>query len=228
MILLVSAVCFVLVHHLFSGTRLRDELVAAAGLTTYRGAFSAMSLLLIVGMAFGYGQALPSDSNLYLWTAPNWWLHAGAIAMFVAFQLAVIGILSPNPGSVGQEVRVVMKIRGIQRITRHPFLWGVALWAIFHLVANGDLAGVILFGSLALTAVLGTFSIDRKRQRAYPVPWMDYGGRTSNFPFVAILTGRQRLALKELGIWRVGMALCLFLFVFFAHGTLFGVAPIGG
>jgi len=48
-------------------------------------------------------------------------------------------------------------------ITRHPFLWGIALWALVHLIINGDLASLILFGSLLLLAVGGTLAIDARR-----------------------------------------------------------------
>ena len=53
------------------------------------------------------------------------------------------------------------------RVTRHPFLIGVGLWAVLHLVANGDVASFIFFGAFAVTALAGTVSIDAKRRRAW-------------------------------------------------------------
>ena len=52
------------------------------------------------------------------------------------------------------------------RITRHPFLWGMALWGAKHLLVNGERFAVMLFGALALMAIFGARSIDRKAQRA--------------------------------------------------------------
>ena len=77
------------------------------------------------------------------------------------------------------------------RITRHPFLWGVALWAAGHLMVNGDLASLILFGSLLVLAVFGTGSIDAKRRRALGEKWDAFAAKTSAVPFAAIAAGRQ-------------------------------------
>jgi len=86
--------------------------------------------------------------------------------MLPAFLLAVIGLTTSNPTIVGEEGRVARPPEGIVRVTRHPFLIGVGLWAVVHLIANGDLASFIFFGSLAVTALAGTVSIDAKRRRA--------------------------------------------------------------
>jgi len=92
--------------------------------------------------------------------------------------------------------------RGIVRITRHPFLWGVALWALVHLIVNGDLASFILFGSLLLLALGGTVAIDAKRRRKFAGGWAQFAQTTSSVPFAAILSGRNSMvsALGEIGI----------------------------
>jgi hypothetical protein len=61
--------------------------------------------------------------------------------------------------------------RGVLRITRHPFLWGVTLWGAGHLLLNGERFAVMLFGALALMAVLGARSIDRKGAARDPEGW---------------------------------------------------------
>ena len=95
------------------------------------------------------------------------------VITFIAFMLIVPGLLTPNPTSVRQEGQLEKPdaVRGMLRVTRHPFLWGVALWAAGHLMVNGDLASLILFGSLLVLAVLGTTSIDAKRRRALGATW---------------------------------------------------------
>ena len=55
----------------------------------------------------------------------------------------VIGLTTPNPTAVAQEGRVGQPPRGIVRITRHPFLTGVGLWALLHLISNGDVASLV-------------------------------------------------------------------------------------
>lgn len=226
--LIAATLCFIALHLLVSGTRLRDRLVTALGEGPYLGLFSAASLALIVWMSMSYGPALTADGNVFLWQAPAWWPHLGAVVMLAAFLLAVLGMLSPNPGAVGQDARAAEGPRGIQRVSRHPFLWGVALWGVFHLVANGDLASLILFGGFAVLALGGTVSIDAKRRRKLGETWGRYAAETSNVPFAAILGGRQRLAVGEFRWWRLGFAVLLYAVVFVFHPLLFGVSPTGG
>ena len=86
---------------------------------------------------------------------------------------------------------------GIIRVTRHPFMWGVGLWALLHLAANGDEASVIFFGSLAVLALVGTLLIDARRTRENAPGWGVFLQATSNLPFAAILERRQRLRRRD-------------------------------
>lgn len=116
---------------------------------------------------------------------------------------------------------------GVLRITRHPLMWGIALWALLHLVANGDLASLIFFGTFLSLAVKGTFDLDRKRLREYKERWRNYMDATSNIPFQAIFRGRQKLEWRELGWWRIVLALLFYGGLLHAHARLFGVSPLG-
>jgi uncharacterized membrane protein len=117
---------------------------------------------------------------------------------------------------------------GVVRITRHPFLWGVALWAAFHLLANGDAASVVFFGTFLALAVAGTYSIDAKRARKMGAAWTPFAERTSNIPFAAILAGRNSLKLGELFTWRQAAALAAFVLLLYIHAWLFSVSPFPG
>jgi uncharacterized membrane protein len=112
--------------------------------------------------------------------------------------------------------------RGMVRITRHPFLCGIALWALVHLIINGDLASLILFGSLLVLAVRGTLSIDAKRRRNFGEQWIKFAEVTSDIPFAAIAAGRNRLgpALAEIGVWRPLAAILVYAAAFYLHGRL--------
>jgi len=79
-------------------------------------------------------------------------------------------------------------VRAMLRVTRHPFLWGVAIWAVGHLLVNGDRASIVLFGGMLILAVSGTSSIDAKRRRKLGDKWDAYAAQTSNVPFAAIAT----------------------------------------
>jgi len=100
---------------------------------------------------------------LVTWGMLEWWKPI--ILMLPAALLVVIGLTTPNPTSVAQEGLVGQPPQGIVRVSRHPFLTGVALWALVHLIGNGDVASLIFFATWAIVALAGTVSIDAKRRR---------------------------------------------------------------
>ena len=129
--------------------------------------------------------------------------------MLVAFLLVVLGMTTPNPMAVGGEnlLMVDAQARGIQRVTRHPFLWGVAVWAFVHLIANGDVASLVLCVSLLVVAFVGMISIDAKRKKACGRHWDNYAAATSIMPFHAIKDGRNTLVIAEFKVWQLVVAL---------------------
>lgn len=224
-----TAVAFVLIHVLISGTRVRDALTGAIGQGPYMGLFSLASLGLLVWMGFAYGAArAAADPAYWTATAATRWIQLGLT--LIAFLLAVPGLLTPNPTSVRQEAALDRPdaARGMLRVTRHPFLWGVAIWAAGHLMVNGDAASLVLFGSLLVLALAGTVSIDAKRRRALGDKWDAFAHQTSNAPFAAIAAGRQSLKLGEIGWWRLALAVAIWAGLLFGHPYMFGVSPLPG
>lgn len=225
--LIAAAVFFLVLHLLVAGTRLRDAIVRGIGEQTYLGAFSVASVAGIVWLAISYNSATELGTDL-LWDLGPGVRHLGTVVIAVAVIFAVSGLLTPNPTAVGMEAAATREVTGILRITRHPFLWGVALWAAFHLAANGDAASVVFFGTFLVLAVAGTVSIDAKRARKMATGWIEFAGRTSNVPFVAILAGRNSLKLGELITFRQAIAILVFLILLFAHAWLFSASPFPG
>jgi uncharacterized membrane protein len=225
--LIAAAVFFLVLHLLVAGTRLRDAIVRAIGEQAYLGAFSVASLAGIVWLAVSYNRATELGTDL-LWDLGPGVQHLGIVVVAIAALFAVSGLLTPNPTAVGMEAAATREASGILRITRHPFLWGVAMWAAFHLAANGDAASVVFFGTFLVLAVAGTFSIDAKRARKMAPGWIEFAGRTSNVPFVAILAGRNSLKLGELVTYRQAAAVLVFLVLLFAHAWLFSASPFPG
>ena len=222
--LFAGALFFDGIHFLISGTELRGKIVGLIGERPFQGLFSLMSLMGIVWLSRAYRQA----EYLQLWAEPQALRPVALIVMLVAFFFVVLAFTSPNPTAVGGGALLTEKepAKGIQRITRHPFLWGVALWSFTHLVLNGDLASLIFFGSFLILAVGGPFSIDRKRKKAFGGAWTRFAGLTSNVPFVAIIEGRNSLKIGELGWWPAVLTLVFYgLFLHF-HKILFGVSPL--
>jgi uncharacterized membrane protein len=219
--LIAASAYFLLIHFGVSGTRLRDVLTASLGVGTYRGAFALASIVGLVWMiyAYRYAPAVP------LWGLLLGFRPAAYVLVFIAFFFVVVGVATPSPTRVGMESKLGQgpdAARGMVRITRHPFLWGVALWALVHLILNGDVASLILFGSLLVLAVGGTFSIDAKRRRLFREQWSQFAAVTSAVPFAAIAAGRNRLgpALREIGVWRPLAAIVVYAAVFYLHGRL--------
>ena len=134
---------------------------AAIGEGPYLGAFSLASLLVIGWLAIAYNAASVSADNEFF-TICIGVRHLAIPVVALAFLLGVQGLIAPNPSAVRQESAAASEgtVRGVLRITRHPFLWGVMIWSAFHLASNGDLASVIFFGTFLLLAFVGTLLMD--------------------------------------------------------------------
>jgi uncharacterized membrane protein len=227
--LIAAALAWLGLHFVVSGSSLRDVLVRAAGEQAYLGLYSLASVGGIVWLSMAYNAAL-SEGLVPIWDLGAGVSHMGLIVVAIAFVFGLPGVMMPSPTGVGQGALAgqASLIRGPLRITRHPFLWSVALWAAFHLAANGDQASAIFFGTWLVLAIGGTFSIDAKRARALGPQWASFAQATSNVPFAAILAGRQKFVLSELLGWRQGVALAIFAGVALSHAWLFGVSPFPG
>jgi uncharacterized membrane protein len=227
--LVAAAIVFIAIHLFISGTRLRDAIVAGIGQGPYMGLFSLASLASLVWMGFAYGAAHHGPDPVWWSATPTTkWIQLGIT--FLAFLLIVPGLLTPNPTSVRQEATLERPdaVKGVLRITRHPFLAGVALWAAGHMLVNGDLASLILFGALFVLAVFGPGSIDAKRKRALGPAWDGFAAQTSAAPFAAIAQGRQSLKIGEIGWWRLAIAVAVWAVLLVAHPFMFGVSPLPG
>jgi uncharacterized membrane protein len=219
--LIAASAYFLFIHFGVSGTRLRDTLVARLGPGAYRGAFSLASLFGLLWMIYAYRHA----PTVPLWGFLPGFRSAAYVLVFIAFLFAVIGIATPSPTRVGMESKLAQGhdlARGMVRITRHPFLWGVALWALVHLIVNGDLASLILFGTLLVLALGGTLAIDAKRRREFGEQWTQFANVTSDIPFAAVAAGRNQIgpALAEIGFLRPLAAVIVYAVVFYLHGQL--------
>ena len=218
-----AAVFFVGLHLLVAGTGLRDRLVRGLGEPLYLGAFSvaaAVGITWLCAAWAGTPAAAPAWNGAPL--RPVVW-----VLMFVAFQFVAIGLTTSSPTMTGGEDKLEAgaPARGILRITRHPFLWGVALWGACHVAVNSDPASLLFFGSLGLLAILGPPSIDAKRRRKHGESWERFAAATSSVPFAAIVAGRNRLVVGELGVWRIGLGVVLYAAFLASHALLFGASP---
>lgn len=225
--LIAAAAVFLGIHLLVAGTRARDAVTGTIGENAYMGLFSLASLGGIVWLVVAYNGAQAGGENELVYDLGVGVRHLAPLVVLLAFLLAVPGLLLPNPTSVRQVGAAARAdaVKGVLAITRHPFLWGVALWAAMHLLANGDAASVLFFGTFLVLALLGTFSIDAKRRRKLGAAWDGFAARTSNLPFAALASGRAKLKWREILDWRLAVAVVLYLALLFGHQSLMGVSP---
>lgn len=221
--LLLAAIFFVGIHLFVSGTGLRQRLVDKLGELPYLGLFSVLSLVGIVWLCSAYG-ALTSENDLW---HPDLAKPPVFLLMLFAFQFVVIGLTTPSPTAAGGEAVLDQDepARGMLRVTRHPFLWGVAMWAVSHLLISGDVPSLMFFGAFLVLALVGPSSIDAKRKKKHGERWDRFATVTSSLPFAAIASGRNSLRIGEIGWWRIALGLVLFVTAQYAHEWAFGVSP---
>jgi uncharacterized membrane protein len=205
-----------------SGSRLRDVSVGAIGERAFRGAFSLASIAAIAFLVIAYNHA---DTRL-LWTAPGWLVGLLDVAMLAASLLFVASLSPANPTMAGTESALGQEPRRIFRITRHPMLWAFAIWAGVHLIASGDTASLVFFGTFLITVLAGIPSIDARLARRAPEKWAMLARATSAVPFAAILAGRNRFVPAEIG-WRTPLlGVLLWVVLLVLHRLVIGVSPL--
>jgi len=168
----------------------RTARIAAMGPLAWKGLYSVVSLAGFVLLVYGYG--LSREAPVELWMPPRWTRHLAALLTLPVFILLAAAYV---PGT------------RIKATLRHPMILGVKTWAIAHLLSNGRLADVVLFGAFLLWAVLD-FRAARKRDRqqglAYPA---------------AGITRDAIVVVVGLAAWAA--------FALYLHGPLIGVRPFG-
>jgi len=227
LLLLLASVALVVTHVIPALPSTRRRLVAVIGEAGYQGVYSLVALLTIVAMVYAFNR-----SPLEIFWEPSAFVkRIAAVFMLLAFIFLVTGLMTRNPTIFGQESTLDDDIpaRGIVRITRYPFLWATILWSTSHIAANGDMASIIFFGGFFGgffgLAVLGSMGIDKKRAAKYGDQWRRFADTTSNIPFAAILSGRNKLILSEIGWVKPAISIAFYSGTIMAHLWLFGVTP---
>ncbi|MCH8863312.1 MAG: NnrU family protein [Proteobacteria bacterium] len=196
---------FVIGHLLISLYAVHSRLVAMLGKNMLRLVHSGLAVVGLVLMVMGY-----SDRPIeILWALPPAAMMAPVVVMpFALILLAGSGVSRPS----------------IQRITRHPMLWGVFLWAAAHLVANGDKGSVMLFGSMLFYSLAAQWLGDRKMRRTDPQGWAALRHRTSAIPLLALFSGRTTAGSPDKGLLAVAIGLVMYGALLYLHPYVSGVA----
>lgn len=221
-----AALVFWALHH-FSSTRWRATAVTALGEGPYLGVYSAISIAAFIWLVYAFSAA-PGGAPLF--SAGVWWSWLKAALMLLAFVLIMGGYLTPNPTTpkAGKLLDRPGVAGGIFAITRHPIMWGIAIWAIAHLISRPDLRGLLFFGALAMVALFGSRSQEQRKAAEYGESWRRFAAQTSFFPFAALASGRARLDWARIGWRRLAIAAALWLAFLLLHRWLFGGAALPG
>ena len=166
----------------------RANIISTRGEMTWKGVYAVLSLVGFVLIVVGYGQARMEP--VVLWLPPTWTRHVAALLTLPAFILLAAAYVPKN---------------AIKAKLGHPMLLGTKLWAAAHLLANGNLADVLLFGGFLLWAIL-CFRAAKKRDRAAGVTYPSAGAVPTT---IAVAVG----------------VLAWAAFAFYLHTVLIGVKP---
>jgi uncharacterized membrane protein len=219
-LLFLAALLWIGVHVGISGTALRGRIVAQIGEGRFMLGFSISSVIAITLLVLAWQNAPTTP----LWYTPNWLRWVLAILMLPVFVLFMASH-KRNPTAVGGK-GLGEEPRGIQRVTRHPMLCAFAGWGLIHVIGNGDSAALLFFGAFLVTALAGMPSIDAKLAKRQPEAWPAFAAKTSILPFGAILAGRNRLVLGEIGWMPPVVGLLLWAAILHFHRAIFGVPAL--
>ena len=222
--LVIAGIAFCGSHVLLSSTRLRGSLRDQLGERGFLAVYSLTSLAVFAWFVAAYATA----PTIVLWPRQRWTALVPVSVMPLATILLVAGYSTRNPTAVGMErsARADDPAPGILSVTRHPVMWAIGLWALSHLIANGDLSSLLFFGALAALALGGTVLIDRKKQLALGSNWPRLAQVTSNLPVAALLAGRTKLRWREIGVLRIAAGLLLYAVLYLAHPIITGLPVV--
>lgn len=188
LILILGLVIFLGVHSIrIVAPEWREQRRAAMGEGPWRGVYSLASLVGFVLIVWGFGMARGETG--YLYDPPVWMRHVAALLMLFAFIALAV---SQFPAG------------RLKPVLKHPMLLAVKIWAVAHLLANGETAAVILFGAFLAWAVADRIAVKR---RADPIP----APGPVKWDVIGIVVG---VVFYVLFIWKL-------------HFWLIGVAPLG-
>ena len=192
--------------------------VARIGAKGFTVLYAMLSFAVLAWLITAAGRA----PYIELWPWAPWQSHVTLALMLPACLLLAMSIARPNPFSFGGALndRFDPANPGIIRWTRHPLLAVLALWAIAHLVPNGDLAHGLVFGSFAAFALLGHRLVDRRKRRELGDDWQRLLTHVQASGIIPKAESYRVL------ISRLALGIGMFLALIWLHSLVLGVSPV--
>ncbi len=221
--LALAMLAFVLSHVILSLPPVRGRIAGLLGERIFQGLYALIALATLAWAWIAYTNA----PYIELWFPATPLRHLSLTVMPLALLLVIGGLMPGNPTLVGADTAAAAAAgpAGMQKVTRHPMMWGIALWAAVHLLALGDVASLVFFGGLAGLALGGAALIDGRKRRELGEAWRAYERRTGFVPLAAAIRGRNRLSVRDVGWPPVAAALIAYAALLAVHPYLFGVSP---
>lgn len=184
--------------------------------------YSLTSLIILAWVIAAAGRA----PFVVIWDQQIWHRWLVNLLMPIAILFASFGVLAQNPFAFeGRKDHFDPTSPGIAGITRQPLLWALALWSGAHLLPNGDLSHILLFGTFFGFALIGLIVMDRRvRLRLGQDEWSRLSQATSLLPGFALMTGRFRPRHLPSFV-RLASAVIVWALLLHAHGPVIGVSP---
>ena len=204
---------FFLSHSIPVRPAIKQRITGLIGKRGFTLAYSALSIAVLAWIIAAAGRA----PHVELWPWAPWQNMVPIVAMALAFTITALSLGRPNPLSFGglNNERFDPAHPGLIGWIRHPLLFALLLWALAHLVPNGDLAHVILFGLFAGFALLGMKIVDRRKQRLLGAQeWQ------------RLASARREIRPTPGGLLRLALGLLAYAAFLHAHQWLFGVSPL--
>ncbi len=217
--LLAGCALFLVTHLGISGTPLRAVLQDKLGAEPYLGIYSVLALGSLGLMIYGYSLVPHTE---FIWYPSEAAYMLTKVLLLIALVSIVMGTLTKNPTQVMNEAALAHEVSGMLKVTRHPMMWGIFLFAVGHLIANGDIASLLFFSTFAAVSLFGMLSMDARRREETDPRWQAFMANTSMIPFAAMLAGRQKFQASDINWMGLVAGMGLYAAVYWLHDMVSG------
>lgn len=177
--IMIAGLALFFVAHTFTTLRpQRAALIARVGEAPYKAIYALVSLIGLVLIAWGFAR-YRAAGMIAIWDPPGWLRHVNNLLLWPALVCIAAAYIPGN----------------IKRVLKHPMLVGIKLWALGHLLANGDLGSIVLFGAFLAWAVYDRITLNHRSDPGAP----DFGVGGRDCDILAVVVGT--LAYVAIGFW---------------------------